>query len=166
MHEQFHIRIAGDRLIFSAGHFITLGPGLCEALHGHDYRVAVEIAGPLDANHYVVDYTAVQEIMAAILAELDHRVLLPTQHPAIRVETQGEEIHVRYDDRRWVLPACDCRLLPVPNTTTELLARHIAGRLDGELSRRLQVRSDRVRVEITEGASQGAVCELRKDDCG
>ena len=42
----FHVRVAGDELVFSAGHFITLQSGSCERLHGHSYRVAAEIWRP------------------------------------------------------------------------------------------------------------------------
>ncbi len=39
----YSVRIAGDNLIYCAAHFIMLPGGVCEPLHGHDYRVAVEI---------------------------------------------------------------------------------------------------------------------------
>ena len=38
-------------------------------------------------------------------------------------------MRVRYRDREWVFPRGDCVLLPIENTTAELLARYIAGRL-------------------------------------
>ena len=48
----FHVRIANDDLVFSAGHFITLGGGRCERLHGHTYRVAAEVSGPAHCSTY------------------------------------------------------------------------------------------------------------------
>ena len=70
----FSIRVANDDLTFSAGHFITLEDGCCERLHGHSYRVAVEVGGSLNENQYVIDFVAVYNILKAILSELDHRV--------------------------------------------------------------------------------------------
>ena len=42
---EFHIRVAGDEMVFDAAHFITTAEG-CERLHGHSYRVAAESVWP------------------------------------------------------------------------------------------------------------------------
>jgi 6-pyruvoyltetrahydropterin/6-carboxytetrahydropterin synthase len=161
--QHFHVRVCGDDLVFSAGHFITLGGGKCEPLHGHNYRVAVEVHGPLDENHYVVDFTALRDALRAILGELDHHVLLPTGHPLIRVATVGQEVEVTFAQQRWVFPRDDCLLLPLPNTTTELLAQYVAQRLLSELESRLGRRPPMVRIEIAEGGGFTAVCQLEAE---
>ncbi len=158
--EHFNVRIAKDDLVFSAAHFITFDADVCEPLHGHDYRVAAEVHGPLDENSYVVDFVALHQALKAILDELDHRVLLPTEHPRIRVAAAEREVEVTFDRRRWVFPRADCVLLPIPNTTTELLARHVARRLLDEIASRSGRRPSRVRVEIDECYGQVASCEL------
>jgi 6-pyruvoyltetrahydropterin/6-carboxytetrahydropterin synthase len=158
--EQYCVRISKDDLLFSAAHFITFGAGACEPLHGHDYRVAAEVHGPLDENHYVVDFLALHDALKAILDELDHRVLLPTGHPRIRVTADEREVAVVLEDRRWVFPRSDCLLLPIPNTTTELLARHVGRRLVDALEARSGTRPAKVRIEIDECYGQTAVCEL------
>lgn len=178
--ERYHVRVANDDLIFSAAHFITVSPGQCERLHGHNYRVAAEVHGRLGESHYVVDFIAVHSMLRSIVAELDHHVLLPTGHPSIRVRPNPEEsnpeesspeessseqpdpeqIEVTFGTRRWVFPPEDCRLLPIANTTTELLARLIAGRLLEGLQSRLRVRPEMVRIEVEESRGLWAVCEL------
>jgi len=161
--EQYHVRISKDYLVFSAGHFITFDRDVCERLHGHDYRVAAEVHGPLDENHYVVDFVTLGDALKGILDELDHRVLLPTGHPSIRVAAGEREVEVTFEGRRWVFPRSDCVLLPIPNTTTELLSRHIARRLFRELKTRCGTRPSLVRIEVDECYGQSAVCELRND---
>jgi 6-pyruvoyltetrahydropterin/6-carboxytetrahydropterin synthase len=161
--ERYHVRISNDGLVFRAAHFITFGGDLCERLHGHDYRVAAEVEGPLDENHYVVDFVALGESLKTILDDLDHRVLLPTKHPRIRVEAGQREVEVTFDDRRWVFPRADCVLLPVPNTTTELLGRHIGRRLLDDLVVRHGSRPSAVRIEVHEGLGQSAVWEFRDE---
>jgi 6-pyruvoyltetrahydropterin/6-carboxytetrahydropterin synthase len=156
---QFHIRLAGDDLVFSAGHFITLADGQCERLHGHTYRVAAEIYGPLGDAHYVVDFVAVGNTLKGILAELDHRMLLPTRHPSIRVSAGAEEIEVTFAQRRWVFPQDDCLLLPIANTTTELLTQYVGERLLAALVA-LGEAPAMVRIEIGEGSGAAAVCKL------
>jgi 6-pyruvoyltetrahydropterin/6-carboxytetrahydropterin synthase len=99
-------------------------------LHGHNYHVYAEVHGPLDENRYVVDFIALRDALQKIVDSLDHHVLLPTGHPTIRVEEQvggeGGEVVAAHGGRRWVFPREDCVLLPVANTTAELLARYIA----------------------------------------
>ena len=140
MTEHYHVRVEKDYLVFSAAHFITFDGNVCERLHGHNYRVAAEVEGPLDDNHYVLDFLALRDAMRSIVVELDHYMLLPTGHPTIRVEASEQSVEVTFQDRRWVFPRGDCKLLPVPNTTTELLARYIGRRLLDDLTARTGTR--------------------------
>ena len=161
--QNFHVRIAKDYLVFSAGHFITYNGDVCERLHGHNYRVAAEVAGPLDENQYVVDFIALRDTLKAIVDELDHRMLLPTGHPLIGVQADDREVLVTFGQRRWIFPRCDCLLLPVANTTTELLGRYIGQRLLDGLQARTGVRPAVVRIEVDECLGQSATCELRDE---
>ena len=101
----YSVRISGDRLIYSAAHFIILPNGECEPLHGHNYRVAIEARGPLDATGCVVDFGVLLTIAKSALAEIDHAVLLPAQSPRIRVSPGDSEVEVRFESRRWIFPA-------------------------------------------------------------
>jgi 6-pyruvoyltetrahydropterin/6-carboxytetrahydropterin synthase len=158
--QHFHVRIAKEDMIFSAGHFITLERDTCERLHGHNFRVAAEVHGPLDENHYVVDFLALRDALRAIIGELDHRVLLPSEHPAIRVVEAGEQVNVTYNGRCWTFPRSDCLLLPIANSTTELLARYLGQRLLDELASRTGARPTAVRIEVEESPGFSAVCQL------
>lgn len=157
----FHIRIANDDLVFCAGHFITFDDGKCERLHGHTYRVAAEVHGPLDENQCVVDFLAVRNALKVIIAELDHRMLLPTEHPTIHVSARSGEIEATFADRRWVFPKDNCLILPIVNTTTELLAQYVAERLRAAIDALGGGVPGMVRVEIAEGSGASAACELR-----
>jgi 6-pyruvoyltetrahydropterin/6-carboxytetrahydropterin synthase len=157
----YHVRIANDDLVFCAAHFITLEGGGCERLHGHSYLVAAEIYGPLNDCGYVVDFLVVRDALKSIIAELDHRVLLPAQHPAIRLSSQHGEVEAIFADRRWVFPRDDCVLLPIANTTTEMLAQYIGERLAAAIKLSSGAAVARVRIEIGEGTGFAAVCDLR-----
>lgn len=159
--QNFHVRLSSDELVFSTSHFITLGAEQCERLHGHNYRVAAEVHGQLDENHCVVDFIALRNMLRKIVGELDHRVLLPTDHPAIRVAAGDLEVEVAFAERRWVFPRSDCLLMPIPNTTTELLAQHIGRLLLVAVQSATDVRPDMVRIELEESPGLSAVCELR-----
>jgi len=161
MAERFHVRVTKDYLVFSAAHFITFNGNVCERLHGHNYRVAAEVEGPLDENHYVVDFIALRDALKEIVAELDHHVLLPTEHPLIRVRAADKSVEARFEDRRWEFPREDCVLLPLAQTTAELLAKYIGNRLIEALASRIPNRPQRVRMEVDECEGQIGVWELR-----
>jgi 6-pyruvoyltetrahydropterin/6-carboxytetrahydropterin synthase len=157
MPEQYRVRITKDYLVFSAAHFITFAGNICERLHGHNYRVTADVAGPLDENHYVVDFIAVRDALKTICDELDHRVLLPTAHRAIQVTSDAREVVATFEDRRWVFPLGDCVLLPIENTTAELLARWIGQRLVDALPPEFRPRLSEVCIEVDECNGQSGV---------
>ena len=161
MTERYKVRVTKDHLVFCSGHFISYEGDKCERLHGHNYRTAVEVEGELDENRYVFDFIALKHRTKAITDELDHRMMLATANPHIRVEAGPKSVHVRYRDREWVFPRDDCVLLPIENTTAELLARYVAGRLLEDLRRQHQYTPAVLRVEVEENVGQSATCELR-----
>jgi 6-pyruvoyltetrahydropterin/6-carboxytetrahydropterin synthase len=158
---QFRVRVTKDHLVFSAAHFITFAGGVCERLHGHNWRTAVELVGPLDENHYVFDFIALRDTLQKIVEGLNHRVLLPTRHPQIRVEERAAEVEAVFENRRWVFPREDCVLLPIENTTAELIAFWIAGQLQRQLKHTPNHALETLRVEVEENFGQSAFCELR-----
>ena len=158
--ERHHVRVAKDFFTFSCAHFITFNRTVGERLHGHNYRVAVEVAGPLDENHYVFDFIALQNLTRAIAGELDHHMLLATKNPLLPVEANEERVRVTFGAKEWIFPREDCILLEIENTTAELLAKLIGKRLLDELGAR-GYSPEAVRVEVEENVGQSAICELR-----
>ncbi len=160
MSANFHVRVSKDFLVFSAAHFITIGDNICERLHGHNYRVAAEVSGPLDHQQCVIDFIALRDALQEIVHSLDHYVLLPTKHPLIRVAADEKTVQATFQDRRWQFPHSDCVLLSVENTTAEKLAEYIAHRLLHDLQHRQFARPERLRIEVDECYGQIGVCEL------
>ena len=162
MSAQYSVRLAKEHHVFSAAHFITFNGNVCERLHGHNYRVSVVVYGPLDDNQYVIDFIALRDELKRITDELDHRMLLPADHPLIKVVAEEKEVTAVFtpDGRRWVFPAGDCRILPVANTTAELLADYIGRQLLAAVTARTGQRPAKLRVEVDENHGQWGVCEL------
>ena len=160
---QYKVRVTKDDLVFSAGHFITWGGGQCERLHGHNYRVAVEVEDDLGVDRYVFDFIALLDLTRALIAELDHRMLLPARSALIAVEADGPNWSVRFADRRWSFPRDECVVLPLANTTAELLADYLAGRLLLDFEARQLGRPHVLRVEVEESVGQSATIEWRRD---
>jgi len=157
----YRVRVSKDELVFSSGHFITYEGDKCEPVHGHNYRVAVEVEGGLDENHYVIDFIALRDLTRALTGALDHRMLLPTASRLIALADDGANWLVRFGDRRWSFPKEECALLPVANTTAEALADLLAGRLIGALGSKGVERPRVLRVEVEESFGQSARVEWR-----
>jgi 6-pyruvoyltetrahydropterin/6-carboxytetrahydropterin synthase len=159
--ERFKVRVTKDHLVFCCGHFISYRGHQCERLHGHNYRAAVEVEGPLQEDYYVFDFIALKKRTKEITDELDHHMLLATRNPVIAVEESATRVRVTYGDREWVFPRGDCFLLPVENTTAELIARYIAGRLWEALRTQENFTPEVLRVEVEEAPGQSATVEWR-----
>ena len=150
---QFKIVVEKDYLVFACGHFITYSE-TCETLHGHNYRARVELEGELDANGYVWDFVSIKRTMRRLVDEMDHRMLLPTQNAALKLSQTGEEVEVLYRDRRYVFPKSDVCFVPIPNTTAEMLARYLLGRLRDELIKMGGSKLQALAVEVEESFGQ------------
>jgi 6-pyruvoyltetrahydropterin/6-carboxytetrahydropterin synthase len=161
MPERFQVRVSKDYLVFCSGHFISYEGDKCERLHGHNYRAAIEVEGLLDENFYVFDFIMLKNRAKVIIGELDHRMMLPTRNRVILLDESPKSIRVRYKEREWVFPRDDCVLLPIENTTAELLARYIGERLRDDLQATCGYVPAVLRVEVEESFGQSATYEWR-----
>src|SRR2546422_11621004 len=77
--------------------------------------------------HYVLDFSMLKDLMKRLTDEIDHKVLLPLESAKIHVSEEGDTVRVAVAGKpRYVFPRDDCALLPVPNTTVEMLAQYLA----------------------------------------
>lgn len=156
------ILIERGNLGFSAAHFITY-EGRCEPLHGHNYGVRVEAGGRLTADSLVLDFITLKEVVRAICKQLDHRVLIATASPHLRVAERGDGMwDVEFDAaNRYTLPARAVVALPIDNATTERLAELLAQRIAAALRERgLDATLDRLTVGVEETEMQTAFYTL------
>lgn len=160
--DRYSVRVRKAAHVFCAGHFITLTDTLCEPVHGHNWRVAVEIDGTPDAHGMVVDFLLLRDLLGRIVARLDHRMLLPASNPLLVVGgTIGpdgqDEVTVRFGSRRWVFPADECVILPVANTTAEWIAASIGRDLVSALAAAGTRIAGRIVVAVDECEGQEGV---------
>lgn len=158
LRRQFKVTVTKEDLVFAAAHFITLPGHRCESLHGHNYRAGLEVEGDLEPDGwFVVDFTVLKRVLRGLTTELDHRVLLPTENPKLTVTTADERVTVAFDGVvRYVFPRGDCALLPIPNTTVEMLAQYLAGRVREELARAGIRQVAALALEVEENFGQSA----------
>ncbi len=155
----YRIHISKDNLMFASGHFVSYDGEKVEPLHGHNYRLSVTVEGPVDENAYVLNFVTLKRIMKRLADELDHRMLLPRESRLISVEVQTDGgVIARVGSRWYRFPAEDVVILPLPNTTVEMLARYVCGRLRDELDQSGEARHiTALEVEVEETFGQAAI---------
>jgi len=155
---EFRVSVTKDHIVFASAHFITFPGHRCETLHGHNYRTRVGLEGALDPEaHFVFDFVELKHLMKRLCDEIDHKVLLPLENEKLQIKEQGDSVTVAYEGKpRYVFPKVDCALLPVPNTTVEMLARYLAGQVRAALAASGAVRLTAVEVEVEENFGQSA----------
>ncbi len=157
---QFKVRVTKDYTVFCAGHFITYEGDKCEALHGHNYRAAVVVEGPLGEDAYVFDFITLKRLLRAVCDRLDHKMLLPLENPHLTLTDDGVSVTVRYRHKHYVFPSDEVVRLPIPNTTAEKLAEWIGGELWPALAQQDGGALTALEVEVEESFGQSATCRL------
>ena len=157
---EFRVSVTKDYLVFASAHFITFAGHRCEGLHGHNYRASVTVEGELDEEAwFVFDFVVLKRIMRKLCDEIDHLVLLPLESDRIGVREENETVHVSVDDQpRYVFPRRDCALLPIPNTTVEMLAQLLTDRLEVQLRTSGVQGLTAIEMEVEENFGQSATC--------
>ena len=156
---EFRVSVTKDYLVFASAHFITFAGHRCEGLHGHNYRARVTIEGDLNQESwFVFDFVELKRIMKRLCDEIDHLVLLPLKSDRVAVAQEGETVSVSVDGKpRYVFPRRDCALLPIQNTTVEMLAQMLTERLQGELEKLGAKGLTAIEMEVEENFGQSAV---------
>jgi 6-pyruvoyltetrahydropterin/6-carboxytetrahydropterin synthase len=162
MEHGFKVSVSKEYLGFSSAHFITLSGHQCESLHGHNYRIGVTVEGAVDPEcAFVVDFAVLKRIVRPYVQEVDHRVLLPTRNPKLVLTREGDRMLVDYlGATRFVFPASNCALIPITNTTAEMIAEYLAHRLREDLRKEGLSNLDAIEVEVEESVGQAGYYKL------
>ena len=158
MQSSFRVAVSKDYLVFASAHFITFRGHQCESLHGHNYRVGVMVEGAVDDEClFVLDFSILKKIVRRIVDEIDHKVLLPTRNPKLAYRHEGDMVHVDYFGKpTYVFPKGDCALLPIQNSTAEMLAEYIAVHVRNELMQDGYTHLSQLEIEVEENFGQSA----------
>jgi 6-pyruvoyltetrahydropterin/6-carboxytetrahydropterin synthase len=154
----FRVQVSKDYLVFASAHFITFRGHQCETLHGHNYRVGVAVEGSVDDEaFFVLDFSVLKQITRRFVDEIDHKVLLPTGNPKLAFHEDGDRVRVDYfGEPTYVFPKRDCAMLPIQNSTAEMLAQYLGQRVAEELSRSGYTHLSLLELEVEENYGQSA----------
>jgi 6-pyruvoyltetrahydropterin/6-carboxytetrahydropterin synthase len=153
--ERWSIDLQKESFKFSAAHFLIFPDGTAERLHGHNYRVFVEIEAALSHLGLVMDFKRVKPVIRELVDELDEHWLVPGRNEALAVtRRQDGVVEVRFAERYYAAPAADVIVMPVNNISAEHLATWVGRQLMDRLRTRFDdvlVRRLRCAVEETSG---------------
>ncbi len=157
--ESWSIELEKQDFKYSAAHFLIFPDGSAERLHGHNYRVFVEVGGELTEFGLVLDFQQVKPIVRELLGELNERFLLPGEHPELEVKQRADGVvEVRYRERYYAAPREDVVILPINNTSSENMAAFLGRRLKDLIEERFEgVVVKRLRIAVEETAGQRGV---------
>lgn len=166
MRSEFKVTVSKDYLVFSSAHFITFKGHQCETLHGHNYRVGITAEGSVDSEClFVVDFSVLKKAVRKLVDEIDHKVLLPLNNPKLGFRDEGRQLQVDYfGEHTYTFPTVDCAMLPIENTTAEMLARHFAHRTREELLGMGIRNLTAIEMEVEENFGQSATYRLAIGD--
>jgi 6-pyruvoyltetrahydropterin/6-carboxytetrahydropterin synthase len=109
--------------VFDAAHVLTNHAGQCKNLHGHTYRVVVEVAELPDGSDMVIDFKDLKQVLReVIVARFDHAFMY---HEASVSEREIADVIAKHGMRSVGLPF---------RTTAENLASHFFRELSGRLN--------------------------------
>ncbi len=136
MPRRFSIEIAKDYFNFASAHFLIFANGKRESLHGHNYQVSVAVEGDLDRAGVLLDFITFKPLVKRVCDGLDHHTLIQKDSPLLKIRQDRKDVEVLYKNQRIILPRGDIILLPIANTSTELLAEYIADKIRRMTQRR------------------------------
>jgi 6-pyruvoyltetrahydropterin/6-carboxytetrahydropterin synthase len=154
----FRVQVSKDYLVFASAHFITFRGHQCESLHGHNYRVGVAVEGAVDSEClFVLDFSVLKQITRRLVDSIDHKVLLPTLNPKLAFREEGDRLAVDYFGKpTYVFPRSDCALLPIQNSTAEMLAQYLGTGVRDELVKSGYRHLSLLELEVEENYGQSA----------
>ena len=117
---------------FSACHFIPRHEK-CSRLHGHSYIVRLRLEGDIGAEGMIMDFVVLKKALKAMIDELDHKTLLPTQSSDVKLDVTETSVEAVSCGKRYVFPREDVVLLEIPNTTAEEMSKMMTRRIVSEI---------------------------------
>jgi 6-pyruvoyltetrahydropterin/6-carboxytetrahydropterin synthase len=114
----------------------------------------VALEGELDHAGVVLDFITFKPLVKQVCDDLDHRTLIQSKSPALKVRQHGDSVQIHYNKQRILLPRRDVILLPLTNTSTELFAEYIADQIRRRVRQQFSaatIRNMEVAVEEARG---------------
>lgn len=157
--ERWAIRLHKEYFKFSCAHFLMFPDGSKERLHGHNYRVDLEIEGALTDRGLVIDFIQVKPVVRELCDWLDEHWIVPGDHPDLEIKHRDDgHTDVRYREYRYLAPTDEIHVLPINNTSAENFATWMGRELRSRIAQRFgRTKIQKLRVAVSETPGQSGV---------
>lgn len=159
----YRIRFFKDRLKFSSAHFTLFEDGSCEHLHGHNYRVSVEMAIQELQMGLACPFDRLKRLVEQVIRPLDEMVLIPADSSWVSCQRNAGQMAVKICTslvkKEYSFPEGEVFLVPGDNVSSECLAAFLFHELKNLFEEQLLEISVRT-VCVTESSGQ-EVCYTR-----
>ncbi len=134
------LRIGVEGITIDSAHY-TLSSSPNSQIHGHTYKVAVEVEGQVDpSTGFVIDFDELKAKVREVTKEWDHKLIVPARDKE-KLEISGPfRVEIKY--------------LDAPFPTVEYIGMELAKEIYERLGRKFKVY-----LKIYEGADSYAVVE-------
>lgn len=162
--QEVRLKLFKEKFKFSAAHFLIFDEQRAERLHGHNYRVRLDVKVPekdlaYSSKGFYIDFSEIKKEVAGILFQWDEKVLLPDQHQDFKFRQEGDTLHVNFRDRYYAFPVNEVERLALSNTSVEELSRLLAEKILHSLS---ALGVEEICVEVEETPGQSAQTSMKR----
>jgi len=157
------INITKEYLNFSSAHFLIFNGKERESLHGHNYRV--RFMGQVEdlIDDMVFDFLKIKPLIKSICDSLDGKILIAKDNTFLKIISDETYYTITHNELLLIkIPQPDIILLPIKNTSAELLAQYISHLIDTKIYNDYQFIFNKTIVEVEETKGQSAIFENRK----
>ena len=161
MNDTVTIRLAKQAMKFSAAHFTIFSASERERLHGHNFKVEVDIEAQMLGNGMCFDYGIYKDAVIALCRELNEWTILPMHSPHLRIEEADGQVIALFNGQRIPFLRADVLLLPIENATLEEFAAYFLTRLTADREALHVHRIRAIEVRVFSGPGQSAGWRLR-----
>ena len=154
----YSIKVYKQYFNFASSHFLIFDDGSREPLHGHNYRVMIKgEAGTLKGD-MVFDFLDIKPIVREVCDSLDHKLLLPGEHPKIEIHKDETNLNLKTPcGSNFSFPKDDVLILPITNTSAERLAIYINSEIRRLTNEGFNFIFESFEVEVEETPGQSAI---------
>jgi len=151
------IEIEKQYLHFSAAHFTIFSAQERERLHGHNFRLAVEITGEIDENGLCFDYAIYKKILKDLCHEYDEYTLIAEHSPYLEIGSDADYFYITHNGITQPLLKTDTILLPIKNVTIEELSHFFLQKLTTDLNELKKLKIHAFEVRVSSGPNQWGI---------
>lgn len=66
----------GKEYLWEMSHRLPFHKGLCSNIHGHSYKMRVELAGEMDENGMLIDFYDIDKVVRPVIEAYDHSMMI------------------------------------------------------------------------------------------